>query len=534
MTTGDDDTTQTVIQLPTNLSQLVDDCFDEEQYDQAVNLLDQLRSRSILPTRTHLAQLFSLSLCSLPERNTLPTFSSSFRSSATSQARLPKTPHSSTRPSPNSILASTLLLRRLSQVVEENVRRGGCDDGGGDGDHDHDPTLIQVSSYISSCLPSHSSVSRPPSLEPSSGKPRSLSAGLHPHSGSDDDHLEENPIQTWTESRFLSSRDVWDLLTCTGQASEHLPSPERILVDEFWMTAKEKVKATNEIKRLRLRTTLPWNRDSRGKRGKRPKLSGSTAKRARGATKVRFEHRKVSSETFPEECSAVSSASVSGEEEEEEKGYPSSPKKRVASNNRGRDDVEEDEDDDLIHGQVELSEGSWRTLDVLVGMWHADMRSRSMSSSSKQGNDSRLEDCSLANQFPKQAQGQPKIFSFGRAKVGRGQSGIKGMGSTEVGKPLDIVFSFHRSLPVTWWGWDEAKDGLDTLDDKVGGSGRPWRCGMVGFDEQDWGNASRAKTAARLLSLVSSPPSSSYLMQIGSRLGLNALLFLSHLDSSSS
>ncbi|EPQ30401.1 uncharacterized protein PFL1_01927 [Pseudozyma flocculosa PF-1] len=398
-------------QLPHGLYQLVEDCFDEEQYDHALSLIDELRAESIRPSESQVRRLFALSLCSLPAHpTTLPVSNAKApleqddRDAA--QRRQIKLLRSRHRPSQCAISTASRLLLQLGKSwlhpTVASARRIAAQDA-------------HFARYILSTLPSH--------VEDDTA---SHTAKRPARASASPDYAEQRdrstPLARWMQERFKTAEDVWDLLSGGRTASPDPRSQQGRLVDEFWLSDRERRLVEEQVQARASRTSH-----------RQPAASSSNA---------------------ASQAHSGPYASASDSDSSSEEGWRASKHTaatRPVQNNRpmrtsrrglGRqvDDEDDGEDLDGANPALRLTDGAWRTLRVLVELWQLE---------SSLDEQQQQRGC-FVDQFPPSEQRKKLLSSPWRQRAKTYAVGSD-TGSSEVRKALDVAFSFPGAIPTLWW-----------------------------------------------------------------------------------
>ncbi|KAN0064784.1 hypothetical protein ACQY0O_001841 [Thecaphora frezii] len=480
-------------QLPHGLHRLIEDCFDEEQYDHAISLIDQLRAESIRPSSLQIRNLFALSLCSLP-RHPQPVASSS---KTTLDAPVPvlanldplaKLSRSRHRPSHYAIsTASRLLLQMgkswLHPTVASAERIAAQD--------------AQMARYILQALPSYANEdgSNDNDNGNDNGNGNTGSRGEAHQADSVDLEMlgQSTPLARWVRERFETAEDVWDLLSGGQTALDDPRSQQSRLVDEFWLSERERNVVIDHVEG-RSRGSAPQRTATEGGAitegaadgeawdGQEDPFDdyGSDSDEAAFKDRRMPKHRRAAPASARQTKIRRTTRATAGR----------NGGKAGAGVEEEEDDDDDDDDPSGRAANLRLTDGAWRTLRVLVELW----QSESMSHDQRRS-------C-FTEQFPPSEHRRRLLSSPWRQQA---KSGVVGsdLGSSEVRKALDIAFSFASSVPTLWWkhggGYDRRQ--LDCEGADRHRAERGWRQREAEGERED-SVQRRVEAASSLLALI--------------------------------
>ncbi|SJX63107.1 uncharacterized protein SRS1_13933 [Sporisorium reilianum f. sp. reilianum] len=417
-------------QLASKLVQLVDDRFDEDQYDQAVELLEQLAAEGIRPPKTLLQKLVALSLCSLAPGQVASTSRWTLDHQLHDIASRLLTQHkggsksdrnvikaastASDRPSPSAVLKASSLLVRYSQSSAEVD----ADDPAARSEAERTDALL--ARQILESLPSQ----RRPLESSESASPESQRRGGDEDG---DGSFEISSIERWVRDDLRRAEDVWDLL-CDRRLStgKDVDNASLEQVREFWMDDSERKRYQKQLQsgtagHQRLEDRL---KDIRWKKLQADPNSDSSDSSSDGASD---EDRLGLKLSIPRKRASKSSS-------KRKAASPAKPAKRNRSAAAPR------EGNEAPQASVRMTEGAWRTLSVLLRLW--DRASpQSGAASAQSGSTSDDEEPPLLWQFPRSHSARHN----GRATSKR----FPGQDTTdELDRALDVAFSFPSILPA--------------------------------------------------------------------------------------
>lgn len=432
-------------QLPSALAQLVDDRFDEDQYDQAVDLLDQLKAEGVTPPKSLLQKLVALSLCSLApgqvastSRWTLDHQLHDISSRLLTQPKdrkggqnaMKAASAASDKPSPSAVLKASSLLIQYSRL--------GADITGQDTDSQakNDRGECMLARHILEALPSQRKPLQIPSRSVSpelSRKGRRGSARLD-----DDDHdasFNLSSIERWVRNDLHRAEDVWDLL-CDRRFSNPTEVETVALgrVSEFWMNDAERKRYQ---KQLQFASTSHKRLEDRLKEIRWEKLNG-----AQSSDSSDTDSDDASDDdddlglrvSLPGRGAKRSSAKSKG------KGKTASSPEKPAKRIRIAKPAAPVRDDDEAHqSKVKMTEGAWRTLPVLLRLW--DRATPQSTAASVEATAASDDEPALLWQFPRSHSARQNGRSAARAAPAKDTT-------DEIGRALDVAFSFPNVLPA--------------------------------------------------------------------------------------
>lgn len=417
------------IHLSPALAQLVEDRFDEDQYDQAVDLLDQLNVDGIRPSKSLIQKLIALSLCSLAPGQVASTsrwtldhqlqeiaarLLTHSKSSKNNRDAMKAASSASERPSQSAVLKATSLI--LGHCTSSKSSDG-CE---------RSESLL--ARYVLEALPSRRKPLEAPQSDSSVSPRRPNRASPRSDESQEDGSLECSSIERWVRADLHRAEDIWDLL-CHQRFSNSDESDDVSLnrVSEFWM---------NESERKRYQRQLQISASSQQRLEDR--LRELQRKNGSGI------HSSDSDEDGSSDDADLPGYRISGRSlkrtlkstrQRQADSSPSKPAKRARPSKPvplHRDDAE------TPNRQVRMTEGAWRTLAVLLVLWQ---RSSVLATAAKSGTDEETADGSpLLWQFPRGD--TTRSTSRGRARVANGSNT-----TDEIGRALDVAFSFPNVLP---------------------------------------------------------------------------------------
>ena len=418
--------------LNSKLVQLVNDRFDEDQYDQAVELLEQLRAEGIRPPKSLIQKLVGLSLCSLAPGQVASTsrwtldhqlhdiasrLLTQHKGSKGDRNVMKAVSSASDRPSPSSVLKASSLLVQYSQSSYDIS----ADDTEARSEAECRSALL--ARQLLEALPSQR---RP--LEDS--RPVSPKPSRHSEHSDQDGSFEVSSIEQWIRNDLGRAEDVWDLL-CDRRFSSGKDVGEASLgqISEFWMNDSERKRYHKQLQSTvtghqRLEDRLKDIRQ-RKRNGDTHDLSDSSSddSSAEDDAGPRRSIAGRAAQPFPKSNSKRKLASLLDK-----------PVKRVKSGNLARND------DETHPTKIKMTEGAWRTLSVLLRLWN---QASPQTTATKAEADS-----------PSEEQEPPLLWQFPRSHSER-QSGcqksrraISKDATDELDRALDVAFSFPSILPA--------------------------------------------------------------------------------------
>ncbi|CDS00134.1 uncharacterized protein SPSC_06603 [Sporisorium scitamineum] len=416
-------------QLTSKLVQLVDDRFDEDQYDQAVELLEQLAAEGIRPPKSLLQKLVALSLCSLAPGQVASTsrwtldhqlhdissrLLTQHNGSGKSNRNVMKAASTaSDRPSPSAVLKASSLLMQYS-LSSADVS---ADDAAAQSEAERKDALL--ARQILKSLPSQ----RRPLKSSRSASPDSPRRS---HDGDHDGSFEVSSIERWVRDQLRCAEDVWDLL-CDRRLSSGKDTTNASLeqVREFWMNDSERKRYQKQLQSCttgheRLEDRL---KDIRWKKLKAVPSSDSSDSSSDDASNDDDIAPRLS----------VSRKRSTSPHSRRKGASPAKPAKRVRPAATPRDEYEAQQTN------IKMTEGAWRTLSVLLRLW--DRASPQGVAASAGPVSEPEEEPPLLWQFPR---------SHSARRNGRPTSKrFTGSDTTdELDRALDVAFSFPSILPA--------------------------------------------------------------------------------------
>ncbi|SPO23806.1 uncharacterized protein UTRI_03665_B [Ustilago trichophora] len=497
-------------QLPPALTQLVDDRFDEDQYDQAVELLEQLKAEGIRPSKSLIQELVALSLCSLApgqlastSRWTLDHQLHDIAARLLTQPKASKSDRNvmkaasaaSDRPSQSAILHASSLLIQYSQAATSHDIAGELTAAA--------PSEDKCRLLALQILESLPSRRRPLELsrDDSPGTPRR--ARLHSLKSEDSDHegsFEISSIERWVRQDLHRAEDVWDLL-CDRRFSNPTEAESATLarVSEFWMNDTER---RRYLRQLEAESSSHRRLDDRIKEIRLKKSNGGA-----GLDSSDSETDDVSGEDDlsigltipgrtpkrPAKSKGASKSSYS----------PAKPAKRARTS---RSAAVQRDDEETQHQQVKMTEGAWRTLSILLRLWEqASPKDTTTGSGPSASVDS---EPPLLWQFPHSHSARQSGRTVSKPPASKDKT-------DEIGRALDVVFSFPSILPAYAPAATQSQAASDLFDTvksaDTRGHSRPLTSVTEAelvhrqkvADQKDERNvAGRAQIAARLLESI--------------------------------
>lgn len=499
-------------QLPPALTQLVDDRFDEDQYDQAVELLEQLRAEGVRPPKSLIQKLVALSLCSLApgqlastSRWTLDHQLHDIAARLLTQPKASKSDRNvmkaasaaSDRPSQSAILNASSLLIQYSQDGTSHGIAGDLTAAAHSEDKCRQSLLAR---QILETLPSR----RKPLELPQDDSPE---APRRAHLGSleleDSDHeasFEVSSIERWVRQHLHRAEDVWDLL-CNRRFSNptEVKSATLARVSEFWMNGTERRRYQRQLEA-----------ESTGHRLLQDQIKEIRLKNFNGGTGLDSSDSETDDASGEDDLligltipGRTTKRSAKSKSASKTTFSPAKPAKRARTSRSAA--VQRDEEE-TQHQPIKMTEGAWRTLSVLLRLWEQ---------ASPQGTTTGSTPDASVDSEP------PLLWQFPRSHSAR-QSGrtVSKPPATkdktdEIGRALDVVFSFPSILPAyapAATGTQAATDLFDTAKSAdTRAHARPlWSVTEaelvhrqeVADQKNERTIAGRAQTAARLLESI--------------------------------
>ncbi|CCF52458.1 hypothetical protein NDA14_002204 [Ustilago hordei] len=435
------------IQLPLSLAQLVDDRFDEDQHDQAVDLLEQLTTERIKPSKSLIQKLVALSLCSLdPGQLTSTSRWTLDHQLHDIAARL--LTHSKRNKSDRDVIkaasaasdrpSQTAVLKATSLLLLQRCRHSSSLDVSG-----HDNCML--ARHVLEAFPSRRKPLETPMVE-SSKSPRRANTSL-PHSdqGHDDGSFEQSSIERWIRTNLHRAEDIWDLL-CNHRFSSPVESEEVSpdQVAEFWMNDAERRRYQRQLQtatssQQRLEDQLRQLQRRRSDHASPSDSDGEDTSADDDLPDLRIPGRSKKRPLQPKT-------------QRQKKPSPAKPLKRARSSKPAPLDSQGRE---ASNRQICMTEGAWRTLAVLLVLW----RDSSLLTTSANGNmnDDKADAPPLLWQFP----GSHAAQSTTRLKS---KAAANSDGTDDIDRALDVAFSFPRVLPAYALSSSETKAASDLFD----------------------------------------------------------------------
>ncbi|KAJ9479350.1 hypothetical protein PHBOTO_002830 [Pseudozyma hubeiensis] len=493
-------------QLAPALVQLVNDRFDEDQYDQAVELLEQLRVEGVRPPQNLIQKLVGLSLCSLApgqmassSRWTLDhqlhdiaaRLSTQHKGSRGDSNVMKAASATSDRPSKSAVLKASSL---LVQYARPGARTSSKDTKGQPVAECKASLLARhvLESFPSKRKPLQSS--KPVSPDPSR---RTRRDSERPDDREHDESFDVSPLEQWIRDHLYESSDVWDLLS-GRRFSQGTDVDETSLgrISEFWMNKSERKRYQKELQACALSEQRLEDRlkDIRWK-----KLNG-----ALNSDSSDLDSDYASDEQNSNLKLSVSAAKRSAESTNKRKASPSSEqavkRRQLASKLEGPFPRQDEENRTMI----KLTEGAWRTLSVLLCLWDLASPSRTLPN---------IETSPLSDNEPPLLWQFPHDHQAGRNGRSTSKAPPSGHATAEIDRALNVAFSFPQILPaytsVSSAGPAVASNLFDGAKSSgMRGDARPFASvheaellhrQEVGSQKQEDLTAARADTAAWLL-----------------------------------
>lgn len=498
--------------LPPALAQLVDDRFDEDQYDQAVELLEQVRAEGVRPSRSVIQKLFALSLCSLGPGQVASTsrwtldhqlhniasrlLMTQSKGTKGDKNGMKAASAASDQPSQAAVLKATSLLLHYSQVPA--IRDTSPDQA--ELQAESERNTASLARHVLSSLPSRrhplESAQRHATKSPKGSRqsPHRLDDSDHDHS------FEDSSIDHWVRTELSNAEDVWDLL-CNRRYSSLLEQQADPLgqISEFWMNDAERKKYQ---KQLQATQSGPQRLEDRLRDLQRRRLNGQPGSDSSDSDveDSSDEDNLLEGLRIPGGRARRTRKSIGRKHSSSASAVPSKRARTVRSEALQRDEKEDD------HADLRLTEGAWRTLSVLLLLWERASPLSSLADTTSTG---------TVDDEP------PLLWQFPHSRVGTrsGRNNSKAAASQDatddIGRALDIAFSFPGILPAYTPASTSTAAGSNLFDTKkayaLRGDARP--ISSVPSAElrhrQEIGNqkherlmAARAETAAHLLASI--------------------------------
>lgn len=397
--------------LPPSLTQLVDDRLDEEQYDQAVELLDQLCTHGIRPNHSQIRKLFALSLCSLAPDQVASTAAwthehqhrklvarSLHQPVEKGESALQSASKSSDRPSDAAVLQATSILIKHSESfnVPGSVTHAQRVDNN-----------AALSRHVLESLPSQRVAQ---ARSDSAGRGRSVSSKINQEEASG-----QSAMTRWIEDRLASAEDVWELLA-PGQFTSDSPSKlDSSLGLEFWMDERDQKRYQKQI--------MSGVSDLKQLEDKLAELQRRKPSTAYDSSDVDSDDSSSSdsprSLVMPKRGKTAKSTL---------KSKPRAPKKPATKKRRTERYTAAEEGP----AKLRLTEGAWRTLAVLLHLWQHTTKTSTIESPQK--------DSLLLWQFKRSHLSQHSSSNPRRTGADVSES------TDQIDRALDVALSFPRIL----------------------------------------------------------------------------------------
>ncbi len=492
--------------LPPTLAQLVEDRFDEDQHEQAVALLEQVLTQGLRPSAKIIQRMMALSLCSLPPGQLASTsrwtlddhlhdvatglFAHTKRSGGEkNDIKAAASSHSEGPPSEAVVKATSLLHQYASAAAARPPS-----DQSSTSQLREDRTASLTAHQILESLPSR----RKPLSSSRSGSPRpsrQTRRGSLPSDGSGrDEPFEQSSVERWISEHLYQAEDIWDLLS-GRQFSAATASKGASLthVYEFWMNTSQRKRFLKQLqsadpKTHRLEDKLRELQRQKKTGEKMDSLSsGSDEDSDDDLPSLSIPGRGKKGVASPEKNRGVSAA------------VPP-PKKRPRTD---KPSTSQRDDDETGNGQLQMTEGAWRTLAALVALWERTTPS-TLSTDNQQGS-------TPMNSKP------PLLWQFPRSHLARrgARGSIPNDATDDIDRALDLAFSFPRILPAFTPPSAESGNDYNLFDkataNRIHSHARPLSSvpqaelkqrQTIGEQRQQQWMAARAETAARLLALM--------------------------------
>lgn len=485
-------------QLPPTLAQLVDDRFDEDQYEQAVHLLEQLRAEGVRPSKSLIQKLVALSLCSLAPGQVASTsrwtLDHQFHEIAARLLTQPKGNNrndrnvmkaasaTSDRPSQAAVLKASALLLHYSEATSA------YDASGLDTDDriESERTRSLLARHILTSLPSRR---KPLEFHDVSTKSpqRARPSSLHPEDDARNEPFEVSCIERWMQDDLKRAEDVWDLLS--GRRSD--PKPDSLdQGSEFWMNDTERKRYQ---KQLQATQSAHQRLEDRLRQLRRKKLNGEA-----GSDSSDSESGDKS-----EEDNQLLKLSIPGRSKKRSADVKSRLDKKASSAGPNKlasvakPAASQRSDNGSQHRNIKMTEGAWRTLSVLLLLWERASPSTAVD-----------EDPPLLWQLPRGHQRRQTGGTESRATTAKDVT-------DEISPALDLAFSFPSILPAyspSSTGTAAATDLFDTAKSIAAlGHARPISSvaqaelvhrQKIGSQKDERIMAARAEIAAHLLASI--------------------------------
>lgn len=399
--------------LSSSLTQLVDDRLDEEQYDQAVELLDQLCTQGVRPNHSQIRKLFALSLCSLaPEQmaSTAPwthehqhgklVARSLLQPVERGERALQSASRSSDRPSDTAVLQASNLLIKYSQ---SSSARGSVSNA------QKTDVNAALSRHILECLPSQQLAQTR-----SDFKGASRTSLAKPDQ---EDAAGAIAMSKWIEERLLSSEDVWDLLAPGQFNSSSSFDLDTGLWHEFWMDERDQKRYQKQI--------LSEASDHKQLEDRLADLQ-----RRKPSANLGYDSSDADSDDSSSSDSPKSLVMPKrGKTAKTSAASKSRGQKKPAAKKRRTDRFTVAEED---QAKLKLTEGAWRTLSILLHLWQHTAEPEMV----EQGQERSL----LLWQFKRSHLSHHSSATARRAAPTTSES------TDQIDRALDIALSFPRVL----------------------------------------------------------------------------------------
>ena len=428
-------------QLASSLSQLVDDRFDEDQHDQAVDLLEQLKAEDVQPSTGSIQKLVALSLCSLAPGQVASTsrwtLHHQLRDIAARLLAQPKTNKNdrnalkaasaaSDRPSPSAVLKASSLLVQYSEASATTA----VTDGHAEASEERQRKSSLLARHILESLPSR----RKPLELPQADSPDSPQRARR-GSQSDSDHdgsFEISSIERWVRDDLHRAEDVWDLL-CGRRFSNPTEVEEVSLqrVSEFWMSDSERRRYQ---KQLQASSSSYQRLEDKLREIRWKKLNGGPNTDSSDSDSDNASDEDLLIGLSIPGCSTKRPAKSKGRSKAD--SSPNKPSKRART---ARSAGTKQDEEEAGATPVKLTEGAWRTLSVLLQLW--ERASPRIATADLKADSEAAEEPPLLWQFPSIHQAKQTGRSASRSTTSQADT-------DDISRALDVAFSFPGILPA--------------------------------------------------------------------------------------
>ncbi|KIS68893.1 uncharacterized protein UMAG_02879 [Mycosarcoma maydis] len=426
----------TFTQLPTILVRLVNDRFDEDQYDQAVELLEQLRVEGVRPPKSLIQKLVGLSLCSLAPRQVASTsrwtldhqlhniaarLLTQHKGTKSDRDAMKTTSSTPERPSGSAVLRASSLLIQYSRcnalISVDNTRP--------QSEAERNASLLAL--HVLESLPSQR---RPLESRKSNRSASTQRARLDSERLDDSDHdgsFEVSSIEQWVYDHLQQAEDVWDLLS--GRRFSNDSESEEVSlgrVSEFWMNDSERKRYA---KQLHAFATAHQRLEDRLRDHRWKKLNGGTDSNSSDSDSDEVSDEDILGLKAKRSVQPNSKRKATCQQKKPDKRERTRKGARLPYNDTG-----------TSHTNVKMTEGGWRTLSVLLELWH---RASPQAVGASADSMSRpIDEPPLLWQFPhSHVTSQDDRHPTSKIAAGKDTT-------DEIGRALDVAFSFPSVLPA--------------------------------------------------------------------------------------